>query len=370
LRNEIGLRRPSWAFTVVAATIALAMLMLATPGAATPAGPSPLAAFVEAWTNDDGSGGDGDDGGPSVGYDAWSSLSSADPEAHGPGASRLDKDVAICTAVVRSDDSALVEVAVGNAYPGYVCTITVMVSNGAALPVTLAPVVVESDPGLLVNTESALPGTLLPGRQAPGTFSVEVLDDAPQSGVLHFSLAIAIAQRCPEIVLSSGITLIPVPGSVMDEVLTDNAAASVFLESAPRAVVDLPLDIGPAKFTGTVCSYYLHVDQVGDGAAHYVGSITFDGDIIGLIEEGGYYDVQNPLLAPYTLDVTNGILGDPGTVYPSAVLAFHGLENPNPNDPRYTDVVGFAGRTMTFDLWITTANDAIRIVVEAEHPTP
>ena len=315
--------------------------------------------------------GSGDDGGPSTGYDAWLDLSSADPDLPGPVDHRLDKDVAICTAEVRAGDPDAVDVTVQTAYPGYVCTFTTVVENRTNLVVEVAPAVVTPVPvpGLAVQTVTALPATLGPGAQAPAVFAVEVLQTAPQGQQIAFSITFDVTQRCPAIVASSGITLLSAPPpSVMDEVLTSNTTASVFLESGPKPVVNLPLDIAPGIFTGMVCSYYLHVDQVGDGATHFVGSVTFDGPIVGLIEEGGYYDVQNPSLAPYTLDVTNPILGNPGTVYPSAVLAFHGLENPNPNDPQYTDVAGFAGNTMTFNLWITTANDDIRIVVDAPVP--
>jgi hypothetical protein len=377
---QMGPRRPSWAFPMAAATIALAMLMLATPGAAAPGNPSPLTLFVDAWTNDDGSGGDGDDGGPSIGYDAWSGLSSADPESPGPGASRLDKDVAICTAAVRQSDPGFVDVAVGNAYPGYVCTFNAVVSNGTGLPVTVAPAVVESGPGLLVRIESALPVTLAPGQQAEVVFSVEVLEEAPQGSALPFSVTIDTAPPdCPTIKSAVGVEyLAAAPTSVLLNQLTHNTLARAFAEQGPLPVVNLPLNdlTTGAEYpvTGVVCSYYVHVDQVGNQIwpdhSHFVGSITFTAPIKGVIVRGTQQPPGERFAGPpWTLNTSNGILGLPGTAYPvdGGTGGMSGLEL----DPYVaTDYLTVFGDTVSFDLTMAEVNDRFRVVLDAVGSSP
>ncbi len=193
-------RRPR-PLSVVLATIATTLVLLAvTPSAASSDLPGPLidVEFLDVWTNDDGSpnpGDAGDTGEVSPLYDAWSvnPLSSSDPRGPGFGALREDKDVAICTGRVSAGDSGIVEVSIANGYPAYVCTFSAVIYNGSGLPITVAPAVMEADPGLTVQTGVVQPpATIGPGGQAPAMFSVGVLNSAPQGTTLHALVTIVV----------------------------------------------------------------------------------------------------------------------------------------------------------------------------------
>jgi hypothetical protein len=362
---------------VVLATIAAAMAMLAAPGAAVPADPGPLTAvdFVSAWTNDDGVGGDGDDGGPVGGYDAWEAASSADPDEAGLGASRLAWDVAICTAEVRPGNPNFVDVGIGSAYPGYVCTFTTVVRNGTVLPVTVVPAVASASSGLLVEIVTPLPVTLPSGAQAEAVFSVEVLRSAPEGSTLSFGIIIDLAApSCPTIESSVGVEyLATAPPSVLLNQLVSNDLARVFAEQGPVAVQGLPLnDLATGVeylVDGMVCSYYVHVDQVGSQTwpahTHFVGSITFTEPILGVIVRGTTQPPGGAFAGPpWTLNTSNGILGLPGTAYPidGGPGGLTGLEL----DPYVaTDYLTVSGRTVSFDLTMAEVNDRFRVVLRA-----
>ncbi len=193
-------RRPR-ALSLVVATVVTAVALLAVaPGAASSTLPGPLVdvRFVRTWTNDDGvpnPGDAGDTGAFSPVYDAWVSdpLSSSDPKDPGFASPREDKDVAVCIGRVSPGDPGIVEVVVLNAYPGYACTFTTVVFNGAGAPVMVSAAVIDADLGLAVGAESPqLPAVLAPGEEAPAVFSVGVLNNAPQNAVLQASIAITL----------------------------------------------------------------------------------------------------------------------------------------------------------------------------------
>jgi len=377
--------RRTGALGVVLVTIATAMGLVATPGLAYTPDPGPLAAvdFVGAWTNDDGRKDDGDLGDTGFDstpfYDAWPLLpgpvSSSDPRDPGLDPAREDKDVAICTAAVRTADPDFVDVVVQHGYPGYVCTFVAVVENASTLPVTVSPAVVEADPGLMVGTLSSLPAGLESGEQAAAVFWVEVRQTAPQGGVLHFTISIDLAAPiCPTIVSSTGVEyLATAPPGVLTDQLTNNTLTRVFAEQGPLAVANLPLnDLATGAeypFTGVVCSYYVHADQVGTQTwpAHttFNGSITFSEPILGVVVRG---TTQPPggLFAgpPYTLNTTNGILGLTGTTYPvdGGAGGLTGLEL----DPYVaTDYLTVSGATVTWSVTMSEVHDRFRVVLEA-----
>jgi hypothetical protein len=182
---------------IVLAVIAGSVGMMAAPGAASDPGPALLAGvvFADAWTNDDGTvdqGDLGDTGLASPGYDAWDS-SSSDPVEPGIDPPRHDKDVAICTATVRPGDPEVVDVAIDQGYPGYVCTFATVVENATPIAVGVAVAAVESDPGLQVATVSPLPEVLQPGAEGVSWSSVTVLQKAGQDQTLAFSLTILVS---------------------------------------------------------------------------------------------------------------------------------------------------------------------------------
>ena len=198
-------RRPR-PLSVVLATIATTLVLLAvTPSAASSDLPGPLidVEFLDVWTNDDGSpnpGDVGDTGQLSPLYDAWDAnpLSSSDPKGPGFAPLREEKDVAICTGRVSPSDPGIVEVSIGNGYPGYVCTFNTVIHNGTGLPITVAPAVVEADLGVAVQTGAVQPPATLPaGGQGEAVFSVGVLNAAPQSATLHALITITVAAESP-----------------------------------------------------------------------------------------------------------------------------------------------------------------------------
>lgn len=155
--------------------------------------------FVDAWTNDDGtvdSDDAGDTGAASAGFDVWPvSLSSDDPTAPGPIPPRLVDDAAICTATINPADPRTVDVAINNAYPQYVCTISVIVENSGSVPASLGPAIIASDPGLEVDdiTNPPLPAVLDPGVVATSVYSVRVRNSADQSTSLGFTISTTVA---------------------------------------------------------------------------------------------------------------------------------------------------------------------------------
>ncbi len=154
--------------------------------------------FIDAWTNDDGSVDDADTndvGDVNETFDAHGEASSDDPSAEGLNPPRYDKDVALCTATVRSADPSYVDVTVVSGYPGYVCTFAVTFENGTGVPAGVVPAVIVSDPGLDVSqiTTPALPSLLGPGDQATGLFAVRIEESAPQDSTLTFSITLVIS---------------------------------------------------------------------------------------------------------------------------------------------------------------------------------
>jgi hypothetical protein len=194
----------------------LAALVLAVPaafvpigpaGATEPPGPPPLAGidFIDAWSNDDGGvdGGDGGDiGDVNPVFDNHGTASSDDPAAAGLDPVRVGKDVARCTAAVRSGDAGFVDVVVDTAYPGYVCTFRVTFENGTGVPATVAPTVILYDDGLTVTDVTAppLPDLLGPGETASAVYSARIEQAAPQDATLAFSIVVAFTgdddQQC------------------------------------------------------------------------------------------------------------------------------------------------------------------------------
>ena len=181
--------------TVVAAVVVAVPVALAGASDVDDLGSPVSVVFVDAWTNDDGTinGADtGDTGVASAGFDLWPvNFSSDDPTAPGPVPHRLIDDAAICVATVDAVDARAVDVAVDNAYPQYVCTITVVVENSGRIPALLGAGVIASDPGLEVDdiTNPSLPTILDPDTTATAVYSVRILNDADQSAALGFTIS-------------------------------------------------------------------------------------------------------------------------------------------------------------------------------------
>ncbi len=171
------------------------------------------------------------------------------------------------------------------------------------------------------------------------------------------------------IVASSGATtVISAPANVQLNAFESDTQAFAFAE---RSNFTLPQDLqvhitlpgtSPTPdsmnfstgviLSGTrVNSYYVHFDSIGDSPTPVVvdGSLSFDHDVLGII------------LGPNLLNISNGLLGAPGTLYPS--------------DPSLEIVAGGAGldandlltlsedrRTITFNFRNTAHLDSFRVV--------
>ena len=98
--------------------------------------------FVDAFTDDDGEINDlnkdsQDDGGPSQGFDAWGSDSSADPSASGRDPKdHYDEDVAKCEASIDHDHQEA-QIEKFDAYPSYFCTAWFDIRNVGTIPVKI-----------------------------------------------------------------------------------------------------------------------------------------------------------------------------------------------------------------------------------------
>jgi MYXO-CTERM domain-containing protein len=100
--------------------------------------------------------------------------------------------------------------------------------------------------------------------------------------------------------------------------------------------------------TGTVVSsHYLHADPVGSGGTvyTYIGSVTFDADILGVA-------AVNAEL------VGSNFLGAPGTAYPGSANV-NGIDFPDGTD---SFTISADRRTLNFNVSAWTGADAVRVI--------
>lgn len=182
------------------------------------------------------------------------------------------------------------------------------------------------------------------------------------------SSLLAMASSQASIVSVTGAAVqIAAPGSaVANTSLESNTQARVFNElqnftlsqaaavnATTTGLFDAASDLTPGTIgIGTlVSSYYLHADPVGAGSVtfRYVGSVTFDADILGIVA------LNNELLA------TN-FLGAPGTIYPVAGTV-NGVDFPDGTD---SFTVSGDRRTLNFTLVAWAGADALRVITAGE----
>lgn len=155
------------------------------------------------------------------------------------------------------------------------------------------------------------------------------------------------------------------PASVVPNAGFENyTQAAVFAEQqntvlAQAAQVDVTTtgffdalsDLTPGSIAaGTlVSSYYLYADPIGSGSTlyTYIGSITFDSDILGIA-------ALNAQL------LSTDVLGAPGTAYPGSA-AVNGLDFPEGTD---SFTVSADRRTLSFRLVAYAGADALRVLTE------
>lgn len=168
---------------------------------------------------------------------------------------------------------------------------------------------------------------------------------------------------------SGQVQIIAAPPSVREGALESDVVARVFAERLGFVLpTDLVTDItAPGAYdtvagltpgvlpAGTVVdSFFLHADRVGSpgAAARYVGSVTFDVDILGLM-------VQVPALR-----ASDAVLGAPGTLY-STSPTVDDLELDPAAPERDSVVLSADRRTLMFDFRTTVSTDTVRIVTAA-----
>ena len=160
--------------------------------------------------------------------------------------------------------------------------------------------------------------------------------------------------------LSGDVNMVYAPASVQENARTNNRKALLFAE---QQNVELASDLTveaylPGTYTNgntatrtlaagrTVSSYMLHADVDGDAATPVLmsGSITFNDKILGVI----FGD----------FDLTDALLGAPGTAYESAIG--HGLDFTDPNG----DVFRISNDRMRLDFTFNVSGitDQIRII--------
>jgi len=100
-----------------------------------------------------------------------------------------DKDVGCCTCGI---DSANATVTIGNAYPGYGCNISFIITNTASQAVNITSVNVTAPDAIDISVgPSDLVGTTLqPGGETDGFIDVHVNDSATQNTTYNFTVKI------------------------------------------------------------------------------------------------------------------------------------------------------------------------------------
>lgn len=163
--------------------------------------------------------------------------------------------------------------------------------------------------------------------------------------------------------VSGASTVIAAPGSVDYQALESDSQAFVFAEKSNFVLgASTPFDaVAPGKYdtlaslvggslaAGThVSSYYLHADKVGrsDTPVYFIGSISFDTDILGVAASDG------GLLG-------SDFLGAVGTTYPAAPGRRFDLD--------FADWFEISAdrRTLTYSAGLAIWSDDLRIVVSS-----
>lgn len=177
--------------------------------------------------------------------------------------------------------------------------------------------------------------------------SVLVLTSA-QAGIVSVSGAASLIAAPASVVPNAGFESFTTAG-VFNERQNVNLSQLAQVNVTTTGFFDALGDLTPGSIAvGTlVSSYYLHADPVGSGQTRYtyIGSVTFDSDILGVA-------ALNAQL------VGTNFLGAPGTTYPNAGNV-NGLDF-----PENTDTLTISGdrRTLSFKFVAFAGADAVRVI--------
>lgn len=188
------------------------------------------------------------------------------------------------------------------------------------------------------------------------------------AGLLAAASLLAFTSAQAGIVTATGAALqIAAPGSVVANTSLESfTSAFVFgeqqnvmltqaaqLDVTTTGFFDAAADLTPgAVAIGTmISSYYLHADPVGSSSTQYtyIGSITFDADILGIAAQ------NDDLLA------TN-FLGAPGTTYPGSSNV-NGIDFSEGTD---SFTISSDRRTLSFTFVAYAGADALRVITAGD----
>ena len=169
-----------------------------------------------------------------------------------------------------------------------------------------------------------------------------------QADIVSVSGAAALIAAPASVVPNAGYENFTQAG-VFSERQNVNLAQSAQVDVTTTGFFDALVDLTPGSIAvGTlVSSYYLHADPVGSSGTPYtyIGSITFDADILGVA-------ALNAQL------VSTHFLGAPGTTYPTAGTV-NGVDFPDGTD---TLTVSGDRRTLSFKFVAWAGSDAVRVI--------
>jgi len=141
--------------------------------------------------------------------------------------------------------------------------------------------------------------------------------------------------------------------AVFDEQQNVTLVQAAAVDATTTGLFDALADLTPGAIAiGTlISSYYLHADPVGSsGVAYtYIGSITFDTDILGIA-------AQNAQL------LSTQFLGAAGTTYPGAGTV-NGLDFPDGTD---SFTISADRRTLDFRLVAWAGSDTLRVITAGQ----
>ncbi|SRR5579884_2922905 len=190
------------------------------------------------------------------------------------------------------------------------------------------------------------------------------------SGSIAFLFAITcVHSALGSIISTSGqVVSISPPASVAKNALQSNTTDVVFQEQNGLALAS-PLAVNatkPGTYTsvasltpgviaaGTVIQdYFLHSDPIDNSGLNFIGSITFDSNILGVIALSG------------DLSSTDSTLGHAGTAYPTGD-AGRGYELTGSTQDQFT--ISPDMRTLSFNVHTYTDLDQLRVITSVPEP--
>jgi hypothetical protein len=145
-----------------------------------------------------------------------------------------------------------------------------------------------------------------------------------------------------------------------------DSALKYDLDEDKQATVDGPPNVTPEIAAGEyVCSYYVHLDNVGSSSTvEQIGFLEFETDPLGLIISGGNLGTFAGRDLMFAADDQIGYLGttypDDDIGWPDDANYLRGFEvDYNPDDAVFND------KRVDFTMWVVNAHDSMRVILPA-----